>query len=617
MRLVKYLEVSFLASLAFFGTAFCDLPTLNLEWKDYHSEAVDNVKDVMIYRNVRFGRPPTGTFRFKAAEFPDKDFDASKDIPADCPPIPAELLKSPECKAGSSLGFSLELISDPVAQSEDCLFLDIYVPANLTSYKTPLPVVVWFYGGAYILGSKHTGKAQGMLYRGVGAIRSAALHGNGMIFIAGNYRLGALGWLAGSYMEKYGTPNAGLTDQRLLLEFVQKYIQQLNGDPTNVSVWGESAGGGSILHHLVARNADGTIRDPLFKKAIVQSPAYEWRWDREGKLKNEYLRFAKLVGYPDGDFESLQNAPLEKIMNASIEMACSDHRNGLFPFGPSLDGKVITEIPAYALGKPGHYWDKLESVIASHVAKEASLFTKGLKIKNKEDLSKLASLTFPDQIWKVIGESTIYFQPRPWPLSNRCIGGCHTCYTDIVQDSMFMANIRGIYEAYEGRCYMLNYHWPLSDAAVHGTDLLLTFIYEEIDLEELAKDLDPDKWPIIRDYLAKTYQPLVKATASIFQQYFASHAVGKSPSQYKNTEATDWPFPVDGDVLQKGVMAVKFSRKAPGSFTTKGGSDYETRLETYKFWLEILEMIHNPRTRASAQSEATDAQEVVGEKEEL
>ncbi|KAK6515175.1 hypothetical protein TWF506_007520 [Arthrobotrys conoides] len=620
MHLIKYLKLSSFLGIFLISGALCTLPDLKLKWGTYSPTAIQNLTDVKVYRDVRFGLPPTGPRRFTAAQSPDENFDTSHDHPANCLAVSLSLLKKPECNA--SPGFALELARDEDDQSEDCLFLDIYVPSNLTSYTAPLPVIVWFYGGAYIYGAKYYKNTQGLLYGGVGAIRSAALHGNGVIFVTGNYRLGALGWLAGSYMEAHGTPNAGLTDQRLLLEFVQNYIQQLNGDPGNVSAWGESAGGGSIMHHLVARNDDGTLRDPLFRKAIVQSPAYEWRWDRSGKLNDQYLKFATQVGYPDGNLTALQNAPIDKIMAVNNAMVCSDHKNGLFPFGPAIDGKLITDIPVHALGKRGHYWDKLDSVISSHVATEAASFTKGLTIKDKADFTRLVGLSFPGSILEHIERSSIYFKGSP--TDRVCLWDWHTCYTQIVQDSMFMANVRAMYEAYKNRCYMLNYRWPWDKVAKHGTDLLLTFDYAEINLAEVIKNLDPGTWGELISLVVDTFKGKIGIAAGIFQQYFASHAVSSNPGKYRSPDVADWPIPKDGDILEEGVMMVKVPlvagipnllSKPQKYFTINGHPDLETTYTRYDFWWNILDRIINPKN--SDKNEADELQERTEFRDEL
>ncbi len=149
--------------------------------------------------------------------------------------------------------------------NEDSLFLDVYVPgAAVRSPSMKLPVVAFIYGGAYLFGSKDGFEAL-EFYDGSGMINES---GGNLIYVAMNYRVGAFGFLAGSTMESEGLPNAGLWDQRAALQWIQDYIHLLGGDPTQVTAMGESAGAGSILHHLVARET------PLFSKAILQSRAY-------------------------------------------------------------------------------------------------------------------------------------------------------------------------------------------------------------------------------------------------------------------------------------------------------------------------------------------------------
>ena len=107
-------------------------------------------------------------------------------------------------------------------QTEDCLFLDIYLPtslfANGTTPSASVPVVVWFYGGAFVEGSKEGPDPNNPLYTDVGAVNAAKALGEDVVFVAGNYRVGTFGWLAGQYLETAGAPNAGLHDQRLLLK---------------------------------------------------------------------------------------------------------------------------------------------------------------------------------------------------------------------------------------------------------------------------------------------------------------------------------------------------------------------------------------------------------------
>jgi carboxylesterase type B len=112
--------------------------------------------------------------------------------------------------------------------SEDCLFLDIVVPGKAFRKEAKVPVVNWIYGGAYILGTKDLD--------GSSVVTSSK--GN-LIFVSGNYRLGALGFLGGSTIEKdkTATANAGFYDQRAVLEWIQKNIGLFGGDRDNVTVW--------------------------------------------------------------------------------------------------------------------------------------------------------------------------------------------------------------------------------------------------------------------------------------------------------------------------------------------------------------------------------------------
>ncbi len=129
--------------------------------------------------------------------------------------------------------------------SEDCLFLDFYVPdAALQSAAANTPVVVWIHGGAFLFGSKNHFGPGTLFYTGEGMIEAAANFKQKVIWVAGKYRLSAFGWLACPWVEAAGKPNAGLYDQRLLLQWVQAYIYKVRGDKAQVSVWGQSAGAG-------------------------------------------------------------------------------------------------------------------------------------------------------------------------------------------------------------------------------------------------------------------------------------------------------------------------------------------------------------------------------------
>lgn len=241
-------------------------------------------------------------------------------------------------------------------QSEDCLFLDVYVPSHaLEPNAERLPVVVWIFGGAYIFGGKNTTftlpEGPFSAYDGKGFRDSTD---NGLIWVTGNYRLGAYGFLAGSYMEDNAQTNAGLHDQRLLLDWVQKYIGQIGGDNSSVSVWGLSAGGGSILHHLTAYG--GTRKEaPLFQRAVMWSTAFQWAYDRTGSLQETFSNFTSAANCADANdaLQCLRKADNDTLRTANQNIVSQSLALGMFPFGPAVDGDLVPELPAVLLNKGG------------------------------------------------------------------------------------------------------------------------------------------------------------------------------------------------------------------------------------------------------------------------
>lgn len=152
-----------------------------------------------------------------------------------------------------SFGSSCPQIASPFGEAslnEDCLFLNIYAPEEPGEY----PVMVWIHGGAFIYGS------------GGGSYDPTRLVEQGVVVVTLNYRLGALGFLPHADLS---SSNFGLQDQQLALHWVQENIHSFDGDPNNVTIFGESAGGHSVMSQIASPAAEG-----LFHKAIVQSGSY-------------------------------------------------------------------------------------------------------------------------------------------------------------------------------------------------------------------------------------------------------------------------------------------------------------------------------------------------------
>ncbi|CUA68479.1 hypothetical protein RSOLAG22IIIB_03516 [Rhizoctonia solani] len=144
--------------------------------------------------------------------------------------------------------------------SEDCLTLNIWRPHEVAE---PLPVMVWIYGGSFILGESQS-------YPGYGIVEKSIELGQPVLYVSMNYRLGFFGFPVGEQTMNKGAANLGLYDQRMAIEWVQNNIQHFGGDPTKVTLFGESAGGISVSYQMMYRG--GQIGN-AFRAAIMQSGA--------------------------------------------------------------------------------------------------------------------------------------------------------------------------------------------------------------------------------------------------------------------------------------------------------------------------------------------------------
>lgn len=185
-----------------------------------------------------------------------------------------------------------------VVGSEDCLKINVYVPARATK---PLPVMVWIHGGAFTLGSG--GK---LLYAPDFLLKQD------VIVVTFHYRLGALGFICLGIEEAPG--NAGLKDQIAALRWVKKNIAAFGGDPDNVTVFGESAGGTSTSILLASEATNG-----LFNKAIVQSGTSLSNWAVNRKPVWIASLLAKVLGHDTEDpheiYEILSKMPYQDLIN--------------------------------------------------------------------------------------------------------------------------------------------------------------------------------------------------------------------------------------------------------------------------------------------------------------
>ena len=214
-------------------------------------------------------------------------------------------------------------------QNEDCLTLNVWTPGQDGRRR---PVLVWIHGGAFALGSGSTA-----LYDGL------HLAHKGVVVVTFNYRLGALGFLdlSARWPGRFAA-NLGLRDQIAALAWVREHIESLGGDPENVTIFGESAGGMSVGTLLGTPSAQG-----LFQRAIAQSGAADHVSSPERAARIAEAFLAELgARSPD----SLLAAPVAALLAAQTTMRVGVV-DGTLPWQPSVDGDLLPLPPREQIAK--------------------------------------------------------------------------------------------------------------------------------------------------------------------------------------------------------------------------------------------------------------------------
>lgn len=274
---------------------------------------------VAVFRGIPFARPPLGALRFMPPERPE--------------PWPGIRDGRPWGPAAPQLPSPFSVLSRTEApkQSEDCLQLNIWTPSL---EGAPRPVLVWIHGGRFTEGSASLADTNG---------RRLARRGD-VVVVSLQYRLGALGFL---HLRELGpgspgASNLGLLDQIAALEWIRDEIDAFGGDPSNVTLFGGSAGGSSVAALLSMPRARG-----LFQRAIVQSGVFTAH-DTESatRVASGLLEELDLSAR---DVEKLRDLPLERLLQAQQRCGARlTEQLGDLPFQPVIDGEILPKTPLAA-----------------------------------------------------------------------------------------------------------------------------------------------------------------------------------------------------------------------------------------------------------------------------
>ncbi len=264
------------------------------------------------FLGIPFAKPPIGDLRFQEPQ-PMDPWHAIKDA-TKFGPIPPQIYRD----------------NPPINQKEDedCLYCNIWTPAADNKAR---PVMFWIYGGGFMIGAGSRNRLNGA---------RLAAHGD-VVVVNFNYRLGALGFLNLPGI----TPNIGILDQIAALKWVKENIEGFGGDPNNITIFGESAGGSSVAILLTSPASRG-----LFQKAIMESGAANpTQYSPERAKKGSEKLLSKLRINIDNIHE-LREIPLKKLMRAQ-RIAGGLIQIADVPFQPFLDGKTIPEHPLEIMRK--------------------------------------------------------------------------------------------------------------------------------------------------------------------------------------------------------------------------------------------------------------------------
>ena len=215
--------------------------------------------------------------------------------------------------------------------SEDCLYLNVYRPKDDGAF----PVMVWIHGGALFLGESDD-------------YDPSQLVGQGVVVVTLNYRLGALGFLAHASLSAEASGpsgNYGIMDQQAALRWVQTNIAAFGGDPKNVTIFGESAGGHSVHTHLASSLSAG-----LFHKAIIESGSYSLDTPSLPTAQALGQNFAVAAGCTDQTAACLRSLPLAQVLAKQSAIITGA---GVLA---TVDNKVLTRThrTAFATGAFSH-----------------------------------------------------------------------------------------------------------------------------------------------------------------------------------------------------------------------------------------------------------------------
>jgi para-nitrobenzyl esterase len=268
------------------------------------------------FLGIPYAAPPVGNLRWRAPQ-PAASWTTPRD---------ASAFANHCSQTASPFGLA--------STTEDCLYLNVYTPPGPPAQNLSRPVMVYIHGGAFLTGESDDYGPRRLLAQGV-------------VVVTINYRLGALGFMANSALAaesaQGSTGNYGILDQQAALQWVQRNIARFGGNPANVTIFGESAGGLSVHTHLASPGSNG-----LFAQAIAESGSYAVTQPSLSAAETAGAAFAASVGCGATDTACLRSL--------SVSTVLANQSTSATAYMPVVDGSVLTQSigPAFASGQFNH-----------------------------------------------------------------------------------------------------------------------------------------------------------------------------------------------------------------------------------------------------------------------
>ncbi|KAL1663518.1 Alpha/Beta hydrolase protein [Schizophyllum commune] len=540
-----------------FNVTIAPGPIVDLGYAAYEG-AFDPVNNVTQFLGVRYAAPPTGENRWRPPQPPLHEEGILKAteparicLQGSC----GNAKSAPSFARGEKTAEKVDLLQQltfaratdmhtaftSAPSDEDCLFLNVYTSDDFeTQAREPKPVLVWLHGGGYFSGSA-IGYHGNDGYDGKYPLKRA---NGGLVVVVPQYRLGMFGFLPGKEVHESGAANAGLLDQQFALQWVQDNIHEFGGNPSDVTIWGESSGGGSVYHHVVANG--GKTSPAHFNTAIISSsfhpPEYYVDDDISEAIYDEVL---KQTGCRNLD--CLRKINVAVLQRLNLDMCVSAFSN-THPFAPVIDRTFVREAPSQAVAE-GRVNGVKKHLLAVTNANEGEMFMTVFRQPNETfDITFWLRNTYPKiEDEDIKSAISLYADLDP-------IDQARLMYADIT----FLCPTYNILRAFD-KPYRAQF---AVNSALHAFDIGYYF-------------------PDFYNLFPKTYDNAELEAA--FSSIFTNFALAKDP----NVKVTDDITPAWAPWTSDAPVEMIFGATAEGAPDVHAATTDKLVLEQCSFWKSI------------------------------